>query len=61
MIMHNMIVEKEHDGSLFDQELQFHGETDHSMTIASLMIASFEHFLYGHHDIHDPNTQSQTD
>jgi hypothetical protein len=47
VIMHNMIIEKEHDDSVYDQGWDFQGE----LVAPNPVPSSFQEFLYTHHEI----------
>jgi hypothetical protein len=52
VIMHNIIVEEEHDDSVYDQEWDFQGE----LVALNPVPSSFYKFLYTHHEIRDRTT-----
>jgi hypothetical protein len=55
MIMHNMIVEDEHDEGIHDQGWEFQGE----LVAPHLGAATFEEFLHVHEEIRDHATHDQ--
>jgi hypothetical protein len=49
VIRHNMIVEEEHDDSVYDQGWDFQSE----LVATNIGSASFQDFLLAHHEIRD--------
>jgi hypothetical protein len=52
VIMHNMIIEEEHDDSVYDQGWDFQGE----LVAPNPVSSSFQEFLHTNHDIRDRAT-----
>jgi hypothetical protein len=52
VIMHNMIVEEERDGSVYDQGWDFQDD----LVAANPVPTSFQEFLHTHHEIQDRPT-----